>query len=284
MGLPQFWDATAVVAVVANPAMFSAARTIISMSMAALETLFVLQPFDVRISAHDMYGNKITTSGLPQFKGCLRWPTGTELFEREYDVLLGYVVRDVAASQNGSHSFVAVVDALGYETLLNSPLIVDVAPLQCNPPETYANGNGSMCLFAFCDRGSGLFADHSGCQLCERGHFSDNGFGYGEHCQTCGMGEFAELEGSTTCQICVAPSIVGNNFQTCRACYAGQGPNAKRSGCVSCSGTRYSTKGECVPSAPVPGPHYGLFIPYSLSRGGTLPGGRRGSISPYMPA
>jgi hypothetical protein len=108
-GMPQFWDATAVVAVVADPAMLAPERTALTVvtrqemgawhlvtgTLALVErggmgtfniqphqpvlagSLAALQPFDIWVSLYDLYGNDIAASGrMRQLLIRLTSPTG----------------------------------------------------------------------------------------------------------------------------------------------------------------------------------------------------------------
>jgi hypothetical protein len=246
LGLPQFWDITAVLVVVPDPAMFDPARTTL-----ALETTPVIatQFFDILTTARDIYGNEITTGGVASFSVNLTSLDGSAQFLSTFDpIRAGYTTANMIASRGGSHIVEMVVTMGEPATMLDSPLLFEVEPLPCTPPETEANEKGNYCMFVFCQRGSGMSTDRRSCQLCPSGTFSDNGNGYGEQCEPCGFGTICNTIGCVSCQTCPAgqrptevktscvPCLIdaAGTGGVCAQCAIGSAPNTDRTSCDAC--------------------------------------------------
>eukprot|EP01051_Picozoa_sp_SAG22_P008615 SAG22_NODE_666_length_8013_cov_2.524640_7_plen_1400_part_00 len=271
-GLPQFWDVTAVVMVVADPAMFELERTTLAVTTSVIAT----EPFDILATVRDTYGNVITASGVRVFSLRLI-PTsdaessGTiETFGCTYDVVAGYLVRDVIVQQNGTHEANELLTDLASDNStasLREPFTIEAGALLCAPPQTYPSQNGNQCLRAYCERGSEVTEDLLGCQRCEYGEFSDDGHGHGRQCQSCEGGTMCDALGCVACLPCgpgeqpsaghvsceSCPDGTAGVGGVCTQCADGSEPDASSITCAECAAGRTGSGGvcdtDCVPGS-----------------------------------
>ena len=239
-GLPQFWDVTAIVAVVADPARFDPERTTLTLVTTPVAT----EIFDILATVRDVYGNEITASGAPQFDLNLSAACGsTDLFSSSYDDVAGYGVRDVTATCNGTHTVEGLASSDGVATMLLEASVFEVSPLPCSPPVSVPNAEGNRCLLSYCERGAELTAERTSCQQCGYGFFSDDGDNHGLECQPCGAGSICTSFGCIVCEEC-SSGRVGQGTE-CVACSPGRQPSDDRVSCMSCPTGTAGAGGEC---------------------------------------